>query len=269
MGIAVKVISASRRVDMVAGYPELLIETLTSKCAPEKVHTIVIWTKNASNLLHHNKLRFVLSQYDQIFLQYSITGMGASILEPNIPLTDKSISMLPDLITLCKIPERVRIRFDPIVHLKLANGSKYTNIHEFKHITSRAASYGLRDIVISWMQLYKKVNTRLRSLGIEPLGISKNRWQAEHEQLQLIASRNNIVLHGCCVPDMQISSCIDGKLFNKLHPKGFTCSVKKAKGQRQHCGCTESWDIGWYYSCVGGCIYCYANPDITATHQSE
>lgn len=33
----------------------------------------------------------------------------------------------------------------------------------------------------------------------------------------------------------------------------------KAFGQRVHCGCTESKDIGRYDTCPHGCFYCYAN----------
>ncbi len=39
------VLSASRRTDLVGCYPEYLIEKLKAY-PPEKVHTIVIWTKN-------------------------------------------------------------------------------------------------------------------------------------------------------------------------------------------------------------------------------
>ena len=42
-----KLISASRRVDLVGGYADLFAELLDKKAPPESVHTLVIWTKSA------------------------------------------------------------------------------------------------------------------------------------------------------------------------------------------------------------------------------
>ena len=93
-----KVISASRRVDMVACYPQRFVEILNEKCPPERVHTLVIWTKNPYNLIHKQFLREKLCEYDQLFLHYSITGLGGSILEPQIPGTEIALEFLPELI---------------------------------------------------------------------------------------------------------------------------------------------------------------------------
>jgi len=256
----VKVISASRRVDLVAGYPEFLIKTLSSKCPPDQVHTIVIWTKNATNIFVNSALNSLLLQYDQIYLHYSITGMGNSQLEPNIPPIDETISLLPALIEFTGNVERIRIRFDPIVHLILPNGEHFTNINYFEPIAAHASSLGIQNISISWMQLYDKVRSRLTKTNIQARQLTSKEIVSEAKQMQKISEQYKIKLHGCCVPELPISRCIDGDTLNQLHPKNFICSTKRAKGQRTLCGCTESWDIGWYRSCVGGCIYCYANP---------
>ena len=75
-----------------------------------------------------------------------------------------------------------------------------------------------------------------------------------------IAAAHAITLHGCCVPGMPRSRCIDGGLLAHLHPAGEPCATARAKGQRELCGCTESYDVGWYEPCRHGCVYCYANP---------
>ena len=150
-----KVISASRRVDMVAGYPELLINTLTSKCTPDKVHTIVIWTKNAKNIFANHALNSLLLQYDQIYLHYSITGMGNSLLEPNIPSTDEAISLLPDLIKFTGSTERIRIRFDPIVHLILPKGEHFTNIESFESVAARISALGIQNKGIKDIRIHR------------------------------------------------------------------------------------------------------------------
>lgn len=255
-----KVISASRRVDMVAGYPDLLIELLNSRCPPEKVHSIVLWTKNAANLTTHQSLISTLAKYDQLFLHFSITGMGGTLFEPHIPPAETSLSLLPSLINFVQGVSRIRIRFDPIVHFKMQDGSVYSNFECFESIATQIASYDIKNVSISWMQLYKKITARLRKAGIEHINISHEDWVRESNAIQEIASAYKIMFHGCCVPGWPRSRCIDGELLNSLHPKGYQCSTRRSKGQRELCGCTESWDIGWYKKCVGGCLYCYANP---------
>lgn len=255
-----KVISASRRIDMVACFPDETAEILYKKCPPEKVHSLVIWTKNPYNLLNHHKLQQQLLEYDQLFIHFTITGMGGTPLEPRVPEMNDSLEMLPEVILLVHSPKRVRIRFDPIVHLITPEGNNYTNYLIFKILAPQIAALGIEDISVSWMSVYKKVRTRLGRAGYRIQAQSQAEWRKEVDDLLKIATENQLQIHACCVPGLPISRCIDGTLLSGLHPKGERCSEKRAKGQRKLCGCTESWDIGWYYKCPHGCLYCYANP---------
>ena len=115
-------------------------------------------------------------------------------------------------------------------------------------------------ITLSWMDVYSKVRKRLNKAGIEPVSLSKKEWQKESDWIHKTAGESGITVHGCCVEGLPDSSCIDGRLLTELHPNLERASSNKAKGQRGRCGCTESWDIGWYNSCPGGCLYCYAQP---------
>lgn len=257
-----KIISASRRIDMVGTDPQGLVRVLDEKCPPENVHTLVIWTKNATNLFEYKPLLQKVKQYDQLFIHYSVTGMGGSFLEPGIEPTEKAMSRLDSLVALVGDPRRIRFRFDPIVHLRFSHGETYTNLRYFEKLAPQIAACGIRDVSISWMSTYRKVISRLQKAGIEVVNFSHKQWQQELAWLQEIAAAHQLKLHGCCVPGMERSRCIDGFLLNELHPFGEKCSTRKAKGQRTECGCTESWDIGWYYECVHGCRYCYANPKI-------
>ena len=255
-----KIISASRRIDMIGNSPEQLLEVLKQKCHPEKVHTLVLWSKNVENLFFFKPLLEKVNQYDQLFFHYTVTGMGGTLLEPGVVSPEKGMSWLGKIVDLVKDPSRVRFRFDPIVHLKLPDGINYTNLNWFEKLAPQIKQAGITDISISWMSVYRKVAARLKRADIQILEVSPNLWQREYEIIMDIADKFNFSIHGCCVPGMSRSKCIDGELLSELHPFGEKCSTRKAKGQRTECGCSESWDIGWYFECIHGCRYCYANP---------
>lgn len=250
------VLSASRRTDLVASYPEELIRLLEGY-PPERVHSIVLWTKNARNLRELALLCKTLLRYDQLFIHFSITGMGGSLLEPNTPRTEESLSLLPELIELAGSPERLSVRFDPVLNLRIS-GADYTNLREFPAIADVAARQGIRRITTSWMTYYRKVARRFAPFQIEPVEFD---WQKQADFLLDECARRGLELHACCVEGLPMSRCIDGPLLQALHPKGERCSQARARDQRPGCGCTASKDIGWYsHVCGGGCLYCYATP---------
>jgi hypothetical protein len=255
-----RVISASRRIEMPGFFPEQLAAQLEKRCPPESVHTVVLWSKHPRNIIEHPVLRKFLQRYRQVFLHLSVTGMGGGFLEPHIPPADEVLETLPDLVRFIKDPDRLRVRFDPIVHLRFPDGRIFSNIEDFERVALAARSAGVKVMVTSWMQAYPKVISRLQALGISPIVLTGSEWKEEADQLISRASALGIQLIGCCVEGWPSSACIDGAALNLLHPDAENASVQKAKGQRPGCGCTESWDIGWYYRCPGGCLYCYANP---------
>jgi hypothetical protein len=255
-----KVISVSRRVEMIAFFPDKIIEFLKKKCPPEKVHSIVIWSKDPRNILINNKLRNVFDLYDQLFLHFTISGMGDTYLEPHIPGLEDSISILNNIVKYLKNPKRIKVRFDPIVHLRLPDNRNYTNLKYFQKVAIEVKNAGINDIIISWMESYPKVTNRLKKYGIDNIKISNTLWKKEADWIYNQAKSLGLNITGCCVPGLQVSQCIDGEFLTRLHPFNYNASTKKAKGQRSRCGCTESWDIGWYYPCPGGCLYCYARP---------
>lgn len=249
---------------MVGNDPGQFVEILNQKCPPEAVHTLVIWTKNAENLFEYKPLYETVKKYDHLFFHYTVTGMGATVLEPRVPPPTKGLSFLPRLVELAGDPGRIRFRFDPIVNLRLPDGFSYCNLSWFEKLAAPVSSAGVTNISISWMSEYRKVLSRLKRSGITALKVTPELWQQQYEAIMETASKFKFTLHGCCVPGMPRSRCIDGELLKSLHPKKEPCSTRKATGQRTECGCTESWDIGWYRHCYHGCRYCYANPESLA-----
>ena len=255
-----KVVSASRRVDLVACYPELLGERLTTEFPPSRTHTVVIWTKDPRPMLENPALRGVLVAFDQVFVHLTVTGMGGGIFEPNVPRPEETLALLPELVNLVGDPRRIRLRFDPILHVRMPDGSEYSNAGYFATVLEAAGRNEVPAISISWVQLYKKVLRRLSVRNMVPIELGlRERKEHLHAMAEQAAAAGVSVLC-CAMKGLPRSKCIDGKLLGDIHPQGLACSVKKAKGQRTECGCTESIDIGWYTVCPNGCLYCYANP---------
>jgi DNA repair photolyase len=245
---------------MIGFFTDLLVEVTARRCPPERVHTVVLWSKYPEPLLKTAAVRSCLEKYDQVFLHFTITGMGGTRLEPGIPSTDEAIGWIPDLVRFLGDPSRLRIRFDPVVHLVLPDGSRFTNLDAFRPVAEAARTAGVRELVTSWMQAYPKVKRRLARHGIAVLDLTEKERVEERVRLSQTAEAVGVKLVGCCTDGLPGNACIDGRLLSALHPQRAFASDRKAKGQRPLCGCTESWDIGWYATCPGGCLYCYANP---------
>jgi hypothetical protein len=167
---------------------------------------------------------------------------------------------IPELICFLGDVRRLRLRFDPIIHFALPDGTLYTNLNWLKKIISIAQENQITDLVLSWISLYPKVIKRLEGMNIQPVILPQLEWKEEKEWVYRYAEKAGIQIHACCMEKLPISRCIDGHLLSQIHPQRLLADETKAKGQRAHCGCTASWDIGWYNPCPGGCLYCYANP---------
>jgi len=275
-----QVISASRRTDIPRWYPRWLGAALRAGEAavalpygakrivslkPEAVHTLVLWSKDYSRLLADPWVREPLANYCQVFCHFTVTGLGTSPIEPGAPPWEVGIAQLPELVELCGNPHRVVLRFDPIVHWWEA-GKIRNNLASVEPIFRECARHGVREIRTSFATLYGKVLRR----GWEPYDPPPEEKHAIAVKLRELARSLGLNLSACS--DLALeeagvprSPCIAGGLLAELHPTGEAASPRKDRGQRGHCTCTESADIGGYgMACPGGCLYCYANPRLLA-----
>ena len=276
------VISASRRTDLVAHFPEWLAAALRGEKArfigprgramevdlsPAAVHSLVLWSKDFTNLIEdRHGLRRLLAAYDQTYCHFTVTGLGGTALEPGVPAPDAALAQIEPLAAIAGRPDRVSLRFDPVAHWREA-GVVRSNQAFFETAVRRAAALGLRDIRTSFAQRYEKAVRRFLRAGLEfhdPPTDEKLRilgWMAS------LAASLGLRLSVCSqgflseVPGVRASSCVDGRLLRALHPAGEEASVRKDRSQRPDCLCTESVDIGSYaQACPHSCVYCYANP---------
>ncbi len=226
---------------------------------PGRVHSIVLWTKNPENILKGGPLKDTLASYRQLYLHFTITGMGGGEFEPLIPPWQESVKMVRPLIQLAGGPGRISWRFDPILEAENKEKS-FSNLHLFPELAEKIAPLGIKTCRVSWVTPYKKVIARLARKGwaLVPWNCEKRSKQAGF--LSQEAKRHGLNLHFCSMEGFPVSRCIDGSLLSGLHPDRLACSTDKARGQRALCGCTDSLDIGWYsLKCRHGCVYCYAS----------
>jgi hypothetical protein len=280
-----KIISASRRTDLVAFFPEWLASAFMEEKAkvygpsghvysvnlsPDAVHTIVLWSKNFANLLENEAgLKDVVGKYDQIYLHFSITGLGGTFIERGVPSYRKALSQLDDLVNFVEKPWRVSVRFDPVVYWR--EGDRVlTNLHVFEKIAPDLEKRGIHDIRFSFAQWYGKAKRRAANHGFFYIDPPQEKKLEDAAYLVQIAKKWNLNLFSCsqdfltAVNGIRPSSCIDGSYLQSLHPHRERVSTQKDRTQRKECRCTDSVDIGSYTQCCPHCcLYCYANPKIS------
>ncbi len=276
------VISASRRTDLVTFFPEWLAAALKAggvrvrgprgrihdvDLDPCSVHTVVLWSKDFSNLIRNaSGLRDLLGRYDQLYLHFTVTGLGGTPVEAGSPPASAALAQLPVLTGLVGCPERVTVRFDPLVFWREGEKTR-SNLELFGTVADAAAGCGVRDLRMSFAQWYPKARARAAARGFAYVDPPEAEKRALAEQLAAEAAARDLALHACTqpflagVPGLRHSGCIDGRLLERLHPRGEPVSRRKDAGQRLGCLCTGSRDIGSYaQACPHGCVYCYANP---------
>jgi DNA repair photolyase len=257
-----KVISASRRVDLVTFYPDYMADRIR-EIGAENIHTLVIWTKNPKNILSHSGLRNCLKEIDQVYALLTVTGLGGTPLEPFAPNTEEVFDQLPKIIDSIGSPQRLAIRYDPLIDVLYKKKIHLSNIDPnlFDKVLGKASSLGIRRIIVSYVTLYKKVLDRLK----------RNEFEIVDHNIEEITDfiKNNMMpkveklgmeLSTCALPHLTTKGCIDGNTLSLLHPKQEPCSKAKDRSQRQTCHCTKSYDIGQWFSCYHNCLYCYGTP---------
>jgi hypothetical protein len=257
-----KVVSASRRVDLLAFYPDYMVERL-EEIGPKNIHTLVIWTKNPQNMLKNRRLRGILEKMSQIHVLLTITGLGGTPLEPNAPKQEQVFPQLSRIIDFIGSPRRLAVRYDPLIDVIYQGKDRITSIDVdlFEDVLSRAHLVGIKRIIVSYVTVYAKVKKRLAKNGFcmvdhpieEMIDFIKTEMMPRTEKL-------GMELSTCVLPDLTTRGCIDGETLIKLHPSNEPCSLAKDRSQRDACHCTKSTDIGQWFACYHNCLYCYGNP---------
>ncbi|PKK90569.1 MAG: hypothetical protein CVV64_09430 [Candidatus Wallbacteria bacterium HGW-Wallbacteria-1] len=264
-----KVISASRREDMTAFRSMELSDILMgrgkgvlSHLNGSRIHSLLLWTKDYRNLLKE-PLASAAETCDQTLVMLTITGLGGTLLEPEVPDYRVLLSDLAKLAEYLKNPERIIWRYDPLITVDSIEGMSFqnnpiSNLRKelFHEIASAMASVGVKKVITSIVSPYSKVLSRL---GSAP-GPTNEQAVAFVNDILQDCRKLGLTLSTCCSIPSHAGPCVDHRLLSFLHPGGEKAPFSSKPSQRSGCLCDSSWDIGWYRTCPHGCLYCYARP---------
>jgi hypothetical protein len=264
------IISASRRSDIPAFHGEWFMDCLRAgevfvknpvnktqvsrvDLSPGAVDCFVFWTKNPAPFL-----RFLDELDDRgypYYVQFTLTPYGRD-LEPNLPEKQALLD------TFCRLSERlgrerVLWRYDPVILSPRYDCSFHAR--QFEEFC-RVLEGKTEKCVISFVDSYGFLKKDFEELGIRELTAAEITGIAG--ALGPAAEKYGLALASCCEKadlggcNIARNRCIDAELINRVF--GLRLLYKKDPGQRRHCLCSASRDIGAYHSCLYGCRYCYA-----------
>jgi len=292
------VISASRRTDIPAFYMDWFMACIRKgyfevtnpynrkksvvQVIPEKVDTIVFWSKNFGPFLEKKYGEILLGMGYHLFFNFTLNSYSPR-LEPNVPPLGTRIQQLKALCDYYPV-ESIHWRFDPVCFYQCpeSNMKMENNLTDFQMIAQTASRLGIRRCITSFMDDYAKIRKRTASIpGFAFLSPSSEKKKTVLIWMSEILKAEKIELHTCCEKEMLEnlpvdtgifqSACIPNDHLMKLY--GGNLSLKKDTGQRtkKGCGCNISVDIGSYqqHPCYHNCLFCYANPSPENPNQRQ
>ncbi|MFH1155636.1 MAG: DUF1848 family protein [Pseudomonadota bacterium] len=286
------ILSASRRTDIPAFYLDWFMDrvrkgffevinpynriTTRVDASPERVHSIVFWSKNFRMFLESGAGHDLKQMGYSLFFNFTVNSRSP-VLEPNLPCLDERLDQMG---CLCREfgPQTIAWRFDPVCHFRLADGTSGNNLADFSTIALAAGESGISRCITSFADDYPKIRRRLKrlcqgsqdGLSLEFPGVSEK--VALLTQMHQTLAPLGIALFSCCEPEVlsglpgtvpvRPGACISGHHLRELFGGNPVTARDSGQRTRKGCGCTRSWDIGSYdlHPCHHNCLYCYASP---------
>lgn len=218
---------------------------------PETVDCVVFCSKDYRPILPD--LHKITDRFNTYF-HYTITAYGKDI-EPGVQTVERSAETLK---RLAKIVGKHRIawRYDPVLLTE-----KYTieyHLGTFDYLARTLTPYVDR-CIFSFVEMYKKLAVNMPEIIL----LTDSDKQRLAKGLGEIARHYGLYLQTCATEGdfsaygIHGSGCMTLDIIGRAN--GINFKLLRHKGNRRHCGCVETRDIGAYDSCTSGCKYCYAN----------
>jgi DNA repair photolyase len=239
-------------------FGDAALDTEWFKYVQKRKGPAILITKNIKRLLTD----FDGLLNEQVIAHATITGLGGSFLEPNVPHPNELLAFLKTI----KEKEKIVIRIDPIIPID-------DFINRAKQIFLLTKEMGFKRHRISILDVYPHVMERFSKYPDFQKQIKEiYRWDmdhnisdGEHKEYMIHCDailRKKIIgffpgAEICAEPPIRSTPCVSWKDCEALglNPADFQ---KPDKKQRQFCGCLEKKELLLLNKkCAHECCYCY------------
>lgn len=285
------ILSASRATDIPAFYPEWFINRLRAGylltynpfnrkpvwISTRKTRVVVFWSKYPKPLLKY--LDELDSMGTNYYFLFTLNDYDDEKLETNVPPLEKRIETFVELSRRLG-KSRVIWRFDPLV---LARGIDENRIiDKIRRVGDRIAIH-TEKLVFSFccIEQYRKVRLNMERAETGACEFDDDAKLRAAERIAGLCRDWGIRAASCAEPvelsqfGIERNKCIDDDLMRKAFPRDAELmkflryddglfgerpvDLLRDKGQRKHCRCVVSKDVGAYDTCPFLCKYCYAD----------
>lgn len=236
----------------------------------DRVDAIIVVSKNITLPKFQEKL---LEYSDRAILHATITCMGGTKVEPNVPKALASLEALSRIVDQGFPPEQIALRVDPIFSVKQLE-QRASGI-SFNELADGAKKLGISRLRFSFADFYPHVKKRFLDAGI-----SRESWpeldfggfhmsmRQRRTILDKLVQVKGMALESCGenavpgYPQVEKLGCVSIKDLEILGiADRYDPNEKGRPAQRDSCGClpakTEMLDPKKKEPCAHHCLYCF------------
>jgi DNA repair photolyase len=199
------------------------------------------------------RLDLLLKNFDftneNVIIHATITGMGGSKIEPNVPKPEVEIEALRELNKSIS-QNRIVLRVDPIIPEEPYFSKALEVIRNSEGLYSR--------LRISFLDMYPHVKERFNKAGVKiPYETFHAPLIARQGVVKYIKQVKEIEPEICGEPDFTCKGCVSE---DDLKTLGLTTEVTRKGAQRYSCACLAiKHEIysGYKRQCPSKCLFCY------------
>ena len=204
----------------------------------------------------HSEVTSMAARYGfqpNIIVHCTITGLGGTKIEPNVPIVDISLEGYRNFVELLG-EDRVVLRCDPIIP------TEKCVVFAASRVMSKALGTRIR---LSFLDMYSHVKQRFIDAGVDiaKLGVKDGSLHASLEDrmnlVELMKQHvsNPQMLSACGEPGIQSEPCVSKRDCDILGVELMPSTSKQRFAC--HCAANKTELLKTKKPCKHGCLYCY------------